>query len=359
VLTAHVWYELDKWGLNCFVAVLRQFLTVAKVDLGNLPNRGDVDGAGVTWLLIDGGYNVDVKVVDQASADEAKASAIVMFDPGSGFDGLHNLVNQMTKGGGKAIVPVVGLPQHKDLSRSKVVAIDKTYSVAIEVKFKGADPEKFLSELVDVLGPALGVSSGDILGGLVSGFTEMLYRMSWRVGQVFVFPLTDWQECDGGWVGTFHIRRTRNASSTTPRPEGTETVSDDLMDASDWAFVGNSKDRPAEVEATWSANFKQNTRDATDAGGTHDVDERKSVGSGRGKCTWQIYDANDSLVFAPGESDLWNVSCHRHRVLGSSRPVVTTIRISRRTLRTACLQVLRVAGNVQPLPRIWIIFRIP
>lgn len=196
---------------------------------------------------------------------------------------------------------MVGLAQHKDLSKSKVVPIDKTYSIAIEVKFKGADPEKFVSELVDVLGPALGVSSGDILGGLVSGFTEMLYRMSWRVGKVFVFPLTDWQECEGGWVGTFHDRRTRVAI-TTPRPGGIETFSDDLMDTSEWSFVGTSKDRPAEVEATWSANFKQSTRDATDAGGMHIVDERKSAGSGRGKCTWQIYDANDRLVSAPGDS---------------------------------------------------------
>jgi hypothetical protein len=303
-LTARVFYQLDNWGLNCFVAFLRPLLNRAGMDMGNLPNNGGVDGAGVAWYLTEGGPDTSIEAVDQQTADAQNATWIVDFVPpytSTGAEGLHNLVKQVTTDGGMAKMPIQGHAQAKDLTRSKLVALDKTAAVAVEVKFKGADadPRKFLDEMIDVFGPALGVASGDLLGGFVAGLTEMLYRMNWRVGNDFTFTVRDWQECEGGWIGMWHTTITRHTIRTTPldRNNGTRTFADDLTERGDWSFVGVSKDDPSKVQATWSADFKQNMRRADEFGnGGHDIDETKTEGSGKGNCIMPWNDVNDSLV---------------------------------------------------------------
>ena len=209
-LTAHVTFKLDSWDLNCLLPLLRPFMNLANLDVGNFPNTGNVPGVGVTWHLTDGGVNESVIAKDQTSADAYNATAIVQFNPGGGSAGLHTLVNQVTDEDGNAKLPVQGLPQRRDLRVYTLVPINKTFAVSVGVKFKGAEanPEAFLAEMIDVLGPALGIASGDVLGGIVGGLTEMLYRMSWAIDGDHTFRLQDWQECDGGWGGTISYETT-------------------------------------------------------------------------------------------------------------------------------------------------------
>jgi hypothetical protein len=52
VLKAHVTFDISKWQiLNC----VRPFLDLTGLDFGNLPTHGDADGAGVEWILLQGG----------------------------------------------------------------------------------------------------------------------------------------------------------------------------------------------------------------------------------------------------------------------------------------------------------------
>jgi hypothetical protein len=201
-LIAHVTWKLDNWDLACFLAILRAFMGAGYgLDIGNFPNQGDVNGAGVGWILTECGIDRNIKAVDQQTADLQKVDEIIAFEPDSGFDGLHNIEKEVTKDGGKAIMPIYGLPQSRDLSQDYPKPVMKPCAVAIEVKFKGANPEQFLSELSDIVGPALGLTSGDVLGGLVGGLTEMLYRMSWRIGDEYEFWVQDWS-AKPVWVGT-------------------------------------------------------------------------------------------------------------------------------------------------------------
>jgi hypothetical protein len=211
MFTTRVWFELNKWpALNC----LRPFLNMGNLDFGNLPNNSAADGVGVSWFLTAGGVDPSVTTQNVRKLLEAQGNATVMFDNGGGHDG--ETWNNVTDKKGNASTYISGRPQARDLTRFKVLPVQKKGAVAIEVKLKGADTEKFLGEMIDTIGPALGLASGDVLGGLISGLTELAFRMHWRVGKDFEFPIVDWRICDKGWLGTITLSRRIHTNHSEP-----------------------------------------------------------------------------------------------------------------------------------------------
>jgi len=199
-LTAHVWFEIKGWP--CAVWMLaRASLLKNGLDLGNLPNNGAAEGVGVEWELIDGGVPKNVTTRNLALFLEAQRSAIVMFDNGAGSDGAT--WNKETDDEGNSTIKISGRPQQVDMTNMKRIPIDKKMSVLVNIAYthNGA-ANKMLGEFVDVLGPAAGFTSGDLLGGLVGGITETLFRMHWYSSNVFDFQVTDWIPCSKGWGGT-------------------------------------------------------------------------------------------------------------------------------------------------------------
>jgi hypothetical protein len=263
-LTTRVWFELGNWPeLNCLLAFLRTALNLKQLDFGNLPNQGGVGGAGVSWFLTEGGVNTSIIPKDQESADLYNATRIVQFD-GYGFDGLHTLQRQVTNDDGIAKINVWGAPQRKDLSHFKLVPVKKRFGVAIDVSFKGADPEKFVGELTDVIGPALGVASGDLLGGFAGAITEMLYRMSWRVDKGEVFPVQDWKICSKGWQGTItyaHNGHNVSTASIVVPNSGCcriTTQALDLKEQRTWIVSGSEGSYGrAQLASTWTGDYSR------------------------------------------------------------------------------------------------------
>jgi hypothetical protein len=324
-LTAHVWFELGNWpNLSCLVAILRIFLNTTNLDFGNLPNQGDVPGVGVSWFLTEGGVNTNIIPKDQATVDLYNATSIVQFS-GYGFDGLHSLVRQATDDYGKANVEIWGAPQHQDLSHFKLVPVKKRFGVAIEVSFKGADPDKFLGELVDVLGPALGVMSHDVLGGFVAGLTEMLYRMSWRVDESAVFPVQDWKICSKGWQGTISFHHERHFIHTeTPRPDLQTTTLLQLTENREFTIISSEgRYDNSLLHANWVGQYKkQNQHIDSRHGPTYWCKQTSSTatetetinGSGRANTDFQLIVSTNAntylLMLLPNPQELTGIALH-------------------------------------------------
>jgi hypothetical protein len=140
------------------------------------------------------------------------------------------------------------------------------------VKYKNASSaKKMLGELIDVLGPGLGISSGDIAGGLVGALLETMFRMHWNVDGVFPFPVKDWVEADA-WVGTIRVTQSwiQNPPGHASNEHGLSvqtssswvkklnlTVALDGSMVSEWgqaaAITASSSDvRKSSVEQHWS-----------------------------------------------------------------------------------------------------------
>src|SRR5579863_4448368 len=204
ILTATVSFELANWQfLNC----LRPLLHREGVDFGNLPNNGLAEGVGVAWRLTEGGPPLPGTYHnDPAGLLNAYADSIVFFDNGAGSDGAT--WNKETGPDGTTKIKVTGNKQRKDLTHEKRSPLMKEMAVAVDVKYKNASSaKKMLGELIDVLGPGLGISSGDIAGGLVGALLETMFRMHWNVDGVFSFPVKDWVAADA-WVGTIKVTQT-------------------------------------------------------------------------------------------------------------------------------------------------------
>jgi hypothetical protein len=259
-LTAHVYYDTGDWSnLNC----LRPLLNTVGLDFPNLPTSGAVEGAGVSWTLTEGGVPW-TNPNDYDATIAAQYQGKVMFDNGGGTDG--ETYNKVTDENGDTTVKVSGRPQQRDLTNLKRAPVNSQYAVAVQVKVKGADPKKFLGELTDVLGPALGLSSGDIIGGLAGGITETAYRMSWPIGGSFVFPLQDWA-ADGAWTGSITVSATRTESmgpTTKTFPSGkVNTDSYKLNSSLQGTFTlngdGSSQNGSYSGTGTEAINFNQDT----------------------------------------------------------------------------------------------------
>ncbi len=200
LLTAKVWFDLGNWQiLNC----LRPFLNLAGMDFGNLPNHGAAEGVGVQWVLVSGGAPLPGQFHnDPQGLLDATHSALVFFDNGGGAEG--STWNKVTDKEGKNSIKVTGNPQPIDLSNRKRQEVMKEMVIAVNIQMKRATAENFVGEILDVLGPALGIASGDLPAGLAAALTETLYRMHLDIGDVFTFPVKDWA-ADGLWTGTITI----------------------------------------------------------------------------------------------------------------------------------------------------------
>ncbi len=199
ILTAKVWFDIPDslQTLNC----LRPFINVGKFDYGNLPNSGAAEGVGVAWRLTEGGAPLPGTFHnDPAALLEATKNALVYFDNGGGAEG--STWNKETNEKGETTIKVTGNPQPRDLTNTKRQPAMKEMAVAVDVKFKNASKaNKMVGEFLDVLGPGLGISSGDLLGGFTGAITETMFRMHWNINDVFTFPVKDWV-ANGAWTGT-------------------------------------------------------------------------------------------------------------------------------------------------------------
>jgi hypothetical protein len=197
-LTAHVWFDIDKSAItNC----LRPLLHREGLDFGSLPNGGAAEGVGVAWRLTEGGAPLPGQFHnDPAGLLEATHNALVYFDNGAGSEG--STWNKETDEKGDTTIKVTGNPQPIDLTHKKRWPVTKEMAIAVDVKYKNASKaNKMMGELLDVLGPGLGIGSGDLLGGFAGAITETIFRMHWNINDVFTFPVKDWTAGDV-WIGT-------------------------------------------------------------------------------------------------------------------------------------------------------------
>jgi hypothetical protein len=110
--------------------------------------------------------------------------------------------NKETDKKGDTTIKVTGNPQPIDLTHKKRWPVTKEMAIAVDVKYKNASKaNKMMGELLDVLGPGLGIGSGDLLGGFAGAITETIFRMHWNINDVFTFPVKDWTAGDV-WIGT-------------------------------------------------------------------------------------------------------------------------------------------------------------
>ena len=319
-----VWFEMDKWPiLNC----LRPFLNMGNVDFGNMPNNGAADGVGVSWYLVGGGIDPGVTTQDVPKFLAAQNAATIMFDNGGGHEG--ETWNNVTNEKGEATTFISGRPQSQDLSHYKLLPRMKKGAVAIEVKLKGSDTKKFLGEMIDVFGPAVGLASGDVVTGLVSGLTELAYRMHWRVGKNFVFPVIDWRMCDKGWLGTITLSRRVHVSASEPWQgvgPGQKTQSVDLtehrefiIDSSQGSY-GNSS-----LHAEWAGEYERKKIESTTAQGntqacskasTEDTTTETLTGDDGGRADFALLISGSryEITFMPGtlRDSIGGESVHHH-----------------------------------------------
>jgi hypothetical protein len=215
MLNAHVSYDINTWQiLNC----LRPLLNITThLDLGNLPNHGDADGAGVEWELLEGGTNHKtggfnyVPSWDTANYLAIDKQAYVMFDNGSGSQG--ETWSTVADAHGNATMRVTGRPQPVDLTGRRTFPWMRPMSVYVKIKVKVGDKgSKLLGEFLDVLRPALSVAGTDPLGqlsGLIDAVAETLYRMHWYASDTYSFQVKDWKLANGSWFGDLKISDTR------------------------------------------------------------------------------------------------------------------------------------------------------
>lgn len=323
ILTARVWFDLSGWPtLNC----LRPFLNLIGVDFGNLPNNGAAKGVGVSWFLNEGGVDLNVTSRDPNFLN-AQQAAIVMFDNGGGSPG--SVLNRPTDEKGKTTTKVSGRPQIRDLSHFKVFAVNKRMTVAIEIKLKGADVEGFFHELPDVVGPALGVASGDLLGGLIGGLTETLMRMSWRYSKAFPFPVKDWKPCERGWMGTITYSREEHLVDTKSEEApntGCCAITTHLRTLSEKrAWNVNSSDgiyQMSTLHSDWSGEFKEDESDSVHTTGhsfwcqtvlsdTRDVSSTEGADAAKSDWTLQVTNSN-FMLFGMPNLDRPDVLVYKH-----------------------------------------------
>jgi hypothetical protein len=257
-LKAHITYDINVWQiLNC----VRPFLNLTGIDFGNLPNHGDADGAGVEWILLQGGTTVGsgfdrVTTRDVNKYLQGVHSAFVFFDNGSGQEG--ETYSTVADEHGIATMKVSGAAQVQDLSKNKLVPWYRTMSVQVNIKVKVANKgTKLFNEFLDVLGPALAMSGTNIGGensdpvsGLIGAITETLFRMHWYGSQAFDFPVHDWTIADGSWHGVIHSTMTYEDTppeQITTTSEGTRGYMSSRESSSDATVYVNGKDSNGEL----------------------------------------------------------------------------------------------------------------
>jgi len=253
VLTAHVWFEVHNWP--CLVwAFMRAGLSRNDLDVGNLPRNGAAKGVGVAWEGLEGFGGIN--------SPDAQHAAMVAFDnvENSGFQGAT--WNKETDDNGDTTMKVTGLAQLYDLTYMKRLPVMKKMSVRVDIAYKhNGSAEKMLDELIDVFGPAIATSKGNVLEGLTGAIAETMFRMHWYSSGVFEFPVKDWLACTKGWIGEITYHRQESSTHTdNPRP-GTQTTHA-LQLTEDRKYQINGSDgryQASELHAVWTGQYLKRT----------------------------------------------------------------------------------------------------
>lgn len=313
-LTARVWFKIDNWSLlNCLRPALN--LGPVKLDFGNLPNNGAAKGVGVAWRGLEGFAPSPIPIElhnNPAGLLAYKANALVFFNNGPGDEGDPSSPFRKAGPDGKASIKVTGNRQPKDLTYEKRVPVMKEMSVAVDVKYKQvSEVGDMLSEFLDVLGPAVGIASGDLPAGLISALTETIFRMHWNIDGVFPFKVKDWKPCDGGWSGTVTFIRTLQKNNTGTLPTGViQTNAEELKEIDHLSLDGPSAPGADDSIGTWSAESIHRTlrADHSSGGGRRNAFchygmsdsawEDTTAGSGKGDASFLIYSNDTTFHFA-------------------------------------------------------------
>lgn len=228
VVTAHVWFEMHEWPCILWL-LMRGAASRNEIDVGSLPTNAE--GIGVEWELLKGG--VPLSNSRDPGFLEAQHSAIVMFDNGGGSDGAT--WNKDTDANGDSPIKISGRPQRWDMTYMKRFPVKKKMSVLVKIAYKhNGSADKFLSEILDALGPALGVAKGDIFSGLVGAIAETMFRMHWYCSDEYEFPVQDWVPCKQGWGGTVTYSRSLHQAHQV----GTTTTADDWVETATLTLAG-------------------------------------------------------------------------------------------------------------------------
>jgi hypothetical protein len=305
-LTAHVWFEIHDWPCVLWI-LMRGAMSNNELDVGNLPHNGAAEGVGVEWELIDGGVPKNVNSGDSGFL-EAQHSAIVMFDNGPGTDGAT--WNKETDANGNSVIKVSGRPQLYDMTNIKRVPVMKSMSVLVSIAYKhnGAS-EKMLDEFLDVLGPAAGFASGDILGGLVGGITETMFRMHWYSSGIFEFPVKDWVPCSSGWGGTISYSWKIAGAHTSGGGHITNSDNTELTETGEIQLRGNasgSEGQDGSSNGTFSSTYETRRNARSNLAGCVSFVNEGSTSSGNGdaKCQISVQGDNKYQIGCGSESNL-------------------------------------------------------
>lgn len=302
-LTARVWFEIGNWSLlNCLRPAM------GKLDFGNLPNDGAAKGIGVAWLPGEGfgpGYATIEFHNDPQGLVAATHKALVFFDNRGGAEGDPTDPFRKADEYGKANMKVTGIKQPTDLTYQKKAPVMKEMSVGVSVKYKEvSEVGDMLGEFLDVLGPGLGIASGDLPAGLATALAETIFRMHWQIGGSFSFPVRDWLPCRGGWVGTMRYTAVLKSTQTTPQPAGGFVrVTIDNSQQSRFQVVSPRSDDDANLVGTVSAELTNKNLRLFHSLNTDNTQETTTVGSETGKASFTIDETTSGEFFIQGGAD--------------------------------------------------------
>jgi hypothetical protein len=178
-----------------FVNCLRIAANNAGLDF-DLPQDGRREDVGVEWDLVSGGTKVATK------EDYAIIPEIVYLEKG---DTTHALTSK-TDDKGEAHIMVSGAAR-KDALPEPAVPVDKEFKVRVNIQL---EPPRIRKSIDTGLGGAAGGPAA-----LLTFVPEMLYAARWFSSATYTFPVTDWEPCAEGWVGTIEVTSWRETSSST------------------------------------------------------------------------------------------------------------------------------------------------
>jgi hypothetical protein len=218
-----------------FVNCLRTALNMVGLDV-DLPVNGPLKGAGVGW---DGakGFKPSVRTGDTWEVSEP---IVELENPGPRVQDQNKKVNKSdtttlqrmrTDDFGKSSIGVHGAPQKKLLDplqngKTPLVPVAKEFSVGVNIQ---VEPPTIRSTVVDAL--AFRGSFGEGVTGVLTpnpvallGLPPDLFLKShWMLSPDFTFPLTDWEPCAEGWVGTIEVTTMLETSTSTRSAAGGKT----------------------------------------------------------------------------------------------------------------------------------------
>jgi hypothetical protein len=154
-------------------------------------------------------------IVTALGGGAAYGDGLVFFDAVAGAE--RSPAKQITNSEGVSEIYVVGTPQETDLSKRKLLEVDKGAGVRVDIQLKPmriVDKKQGLSNIMDIVGNAFSFLTGDPLGGVVGTATETLYRSNWYSSQPFYFLVKDWEPCKDQWTGTITYRVTSKKEGT-------------------------------------------------------------------------------------------------------------------------------------------------